>query len=32
VNASELALLQIANGAFVEDELAPYLLSSPTGA
>lgn len=25
VNASELALLEIASGAFVEDELAPYL-------
>ena len=32
VNASELALLEIANGAFVEDELAPYLFPSPAGA
>lgn len=28
VNASELALLEIASGAFVEDELAPYLFPS----
>lgn len=32
VNASELALLEIASGAFVEDELAPYLFPSPAGA
>ena len=32
VNASELALLEIASGAFVEDELAPYLSVSPAGA
>ncbi|MXN53219.1 DNA-directed RNA polymerase subunit omega [Shinella sp. AETb1-6] len=32
VNASELALLEIAHGAFVEDELAPYLFPSSAGA
>lgn len=32
VNATELALLEIANGTFVEDELAPNLFPSPAGA